>query len=256
MTISHRRPGQRRRGGRGRQRRCRLRADRRHDRQRRVPRALPAGTSSAGNSGNDEIHGGDGPDDLYGGGGDDKDVRRRRQRQGRGRQRGRHRRRRAGTDQIYGDVAGCSVFCSFDSDAALRPRRRAGRRGLRRRRRHRAGRRPRRRRVLHAVDRPGRRAGDGPGGGPGPSGTGGGRGGARRSSSPASIKTQGTAQARPGSSSLTCPARARSPGSSAIKSKKLGSARKSLLAAGPAKLDREAVEEGQAEDPPARARAS
>ena len=43
-------------------------------------------------------------------------LRRRRQRQGPGRQRRRHRRRRPGQDQIYGDIASCSVFCNSDPD--------------------------------------------------------------------------------------------------------------------------------------------
>jgi Ca2+-binding RTX toxin-like protein len=72
-----------------------------------------------GGAGSDQLHGAGGADDLRGGGGNDTLL------GGAGDDRlqgdegadtvdgG------AGADQLYGDIAGCSVFCSFDSDTLL-----------------------------------------------------------------------------------------------------------------------------------------
>jgi Ca2+-binding RTX toxin-like protein len=69
-----------------------------------------------GDSGNDDIHGAGGDDNLSGGGGDDRvfgDG-------GNDKVQGTNGADTVdggpGLDQIYGDIAGCSVFCSFDSD--------------------------------------------------------------------------------------------------------------------------------------------
>ncbi len=73
----------------------------------------------SGYGGNDEIHGGGGPDDLYGSGGDDKvfgDAGDDKVQGGGGDDTvdgG------PGLDTMYGDISGCSVFCTFDADTLL-----------------------------------------------------------------------------------------------------------------------------------------
>jgi Ca2+-binding RTX toxin-like protein len=79
----------------------------------------PGNDRFEGYSGDDTIHGAGGDDDLDGGGGDDKvygDA-------GNDKVQGLNGADTVdggtGADQLYGDIAGCSVFCSFDSDVVL-----------------------------------------------------------------------------------------------------------------------------------------
>lgn len=69
-----------------------------------------------GGGGNDEIHGAGGDDNLSGDGGDDRVF----GEAGNDKVEGTNGADKVdggpGLDQIYGDIAGCSVFCSFDSD--------------------------------------------------------------------------------------------------------------------------------------------
>jgi Ca2+-binding RTX toxin-like protein len=192
----------------------------------------PGPDQFSGGSGNDEIHGGDGPDSLYGGSSDDRIFGDGGSDKVEGASGADTVDGGAGTDQIYGDIAACSLFCSFDSDELFA---RDGERdavdcgggadtahvdGLD---------------VVAfctAVDRQ-----DAPGsGGPGPGpGGGGGAAAALGLQLPASIKTR-TLLKRGMTFRLTCPGACKITGELRFKSKKLGSARKSLLAAGPAKL--------------------
>ena len=186
----------------------------------------------SGGSGIDEIHGGDGPDALYGGGSDDRIFGDGGSDKVEGANGADSVDGGAGTDQIYGDIAACSVFCSFDSDELFaRDGERdavdcgggadtahvdgldvvafctvVDRQEVRRRRRSRP--------------RSGRRR----------------RGRGARSPAAGLDQDQEAAQARPGVQSHLCPAACKITGELRFKSKKLGSARKSLLAAGPAKL--------------------
>jgi Ca2+-binding RTX toxin-like protein len=79
----------------------------------------PGNDRFEGYSGDDTIRGAGGDDDLDGGGGDDKvygDA-------GNDKVQGLNGADTVdggtGADQLYGDIAGCSVFCSFDSDVVL-----------------------------------------------------------------------------------------------------------------------------------------
>ena len=191
----------------------------------------PGPDQFSGGTGNDEIHGGDGPDALYGGGSDDRIFGDGGSDKVEGATGADTVDGGAGTDQIYGDIAACSVFCSLDSDELFA---RDGEKdavdcgggadtahvdGLD---------------VVAfctSVDRqdvPG-------GGGPGPGPTGGGAAAALGLQLPASIKTR-TLLKRGMTFRLTCPGACKIIGVLRFKSRKLGSARKSLLAAGPAKL--------------------
>ena len=68
------------------------------------------------NGGNDEVHGGGGPDDLYGGSGDDTMFGDAGVDKVQGASDADTVDGGTGADQLYGDIAGCSVFCTADSD--------------------------------------------------------------------------------------------------------------------------------------------
>ena len=69
-----------------------------------------------GGSGNDEIHGGGGDDNLAGDGGDDRVYGEAGNDKVEGTNGADTVDGGSGTDQIYGDIASCSVFCNFDPD--------------------------------------------------------------------------------------------------------------------------------------------
>jgi Ca2+-binding RTX toxin-like protein len=73
----------------------------------------------SGGLGNDEIHGGGGDDHLNGGGGDDKLYGEAGNDKIEGGSGADLVDGGPGVDELYGDIAGCSIFCSFDSDTIL-----------------------------------------------------------------------------------------------------------------------------------------
>jgi Ca2+-binding RTX toxin-like protein len=76
----------------------------------------PGPDKFVGGAGNDEVRGGAGDDDLSGDGGDDRVFGDAGNDKVQGLQGADKVDGGSGTDQIYGDIAACSVFCSFDPD--------------------------------------------------------------------------------------------------------------------------------------------